>query len=1605
MKCCLTLGRGRPGYVASNSASRSATVMGDPKMRLDLYRTIGHAASHYTDGGKLSWPLPLPAVQHALLTSNLSCEPLPKTSKDATPERWICDSFVAALSKAMQDLDIVAKHAWRKSVPLSLRDARLFVLALLRMPKKDQTKVLSRFVDSFHAAVGGDLLNRTGTAQKSKERAASSEFLARIVTLVVAAVDSVRAGRHLLDTLSSQTGSDHYLLPSLQCATLDDEDDWYRREKSFMGLFSDWEAPGVPVPNVIDGTEPLTKAATAKLITTFLTLFAAAFRSAKDDRCHLLFSTWNALADCSAWDSKALVGSSGSVGDDDTSAKYARQLIEIREDMCAIHRRIIGSNDSVSETMLSRELVRKGDSSRYRNMSVSDILKTGMNSALEAVDEMVASLLEEEGLATPSSTSSSAALAAYEAVAVYVSFLISLHTKSEKRVTSYFGVNSEHAASRRKGSGMSDSVEEGGISSDESECDEDDEDDARTIALSRLHDACNVLGAAPIHPDWLDTSVRVQVGISPSVAADAAKSALCSLTKLAYAARIGYERSLQEALALSSNGQASSGALLDPALKLRIYNSIWKTHSDSGEKESKINALADTLGVDSALLSLIGTMDCNNKDGAREAWCPNSARRIRGAMQECGPALEGWESSNGEQRATGEWELLLSDTLLGACTSIEVPQDKVETGTHHGSTNSESVQAALIKAERWRRVILSCADALVPCTALLRLGLNCGRGRQPHPLSRMESDKDINGQPECPSSPLPDSNVVSFISVPQDEIKASVAVTVSVLGELGSESRPGERRTCRAAMCHLLADSSQVSAIENLVMIRTAFSGLNALDQAIPLSNAKKPGQYDDIVSGIVSLIETRADLVDVEKSASASPVAGKALSLLAALGLKPTVTVDTLTERQLHATELMLDGQKRLSKLWNVLDQSLLVWNRGEQVEKPLHVLLHLLFKNTLSLSEQARAKLARLLSVIVTAETTHLLTSSSVVGQSSVVLPVLSKAWGDLDHESVQAIVHNDVCLIQDSTSDKRSGSVASSKNICSMLTFLACSPATMIHGDLLLPAARAIVGSMKHWASSHDSARSEALDHQIDLLCALATRYDLLKETGTELLRLASGKKSLSQSADGTTVDTRYLWAMERFFTFAHKLYMKINKKDVDGPAALGPGGQELHGGKNSSRPEHDSDDEDRSEFYTTKSGVKVRRTCTFVDTGGEFREQHWYNCYTCGLLWDKGCCTLCALTCHRDHDVGYSRKSSFFCDCGAEAASAREQNRAACRCLSPLSSKDLATIYDVSPLNQSTGSEQGAMAVEKQHLRQVVDEKAPVGSPLMKQDFLDMIMRSSPSQVKDSLDSLVGELTSSWGKVLVEIFYECFDVWSRKVEEPSTLANFLLAAPVDTDERKDREKQARTPGLLDISSRSGKVLSLGKIQGESMVAVRAAKASAFSVKLSSDPSTDRLKRALLSKNEIKRSAVVSDSRGRFVIAEPNSLFFCTALPLVNVRFRTGSSNNLTVDRNQLCCLGSYNVNFCIVGMQYCPDNDRHLVIWGTAEASIIILSKNCDTVEKRIELVIELEPHECESEYLLKCEWLPHSETHVAAICGTFIKVFDVRRSTSSTASML
>ena len=41
---------------------------------------------------------------------------------------------------------------------------------------------------------------------------------------------------------------------------------------------------------------------------------------------------------------------------------------------------------------------------------------------------------------------------------------------------------------------------------------------------------------------------------------------------------------------------------------------------------------------------------------------------------------------------------------------------------------------------------------------------------------------------------------------------------------------------------------------------------------------------------------------------------------------------------------------------------------------------------------------------------------------------------------------------------------------------------------------------------------------------------------------------------------------------------------------------------------------------------------------------------YNCYTCKMMDTRGVCSVCAVNCHRGHDLSYSKRGSFFCDCG-------------------------------------------------------------------------------------------------------------------------------------------------------------------------------------------------------------------------------------------------------------------------------------------------------------------------------------------------------------------
>jgi len=175
---------------------------------------------------------------------------------------------------------------------------------------------------------------------------------------------------------------------------------------------------------------------------------------------------------------------------------------------------------------------------------------------------------------------------------------------------------------------------------------------------------------------------------------------------------------------------------------------------------------------------------------------------------------------------------------------------------------------------------------------------------------------------------------------------------------------------------------------------------------------------------------------------------------------------------------------------------------------------------------------------------------------------------------------------------------------------------------------------------------------------------------------------------------------------------------------------------------------------------------------------------------------------------------------------------------------------------------------------------------------------------------------------------------------------------------------------------------------------MMPLRAAKSNTVQPKVF--PSGSSSSQIRKSRSDMSAQMIVSDERGRLYIAESSSVLFCLAP--VNVRHiqRSAISSHLT--RSKLNILGSDKVKFPINGMALSPENNRHLLIWGASKAAVAIVSKGLDSFERVIELKMQSEPAECDSdsEYLLRCDWVSHSELMVVVVCGTVVHVFDLKR---------
>jgi hypothetical protein len=206
----------------------------------------------------------------------------------------------------------------------------------------------------------------------------------------------------------------------------------------------------------------------------------------------------------------------------DVSARgNASKLIRLRNDVCQIFWEFDEEEKFIPNSFLTKivkERKKNAGVARVQYLKRIGFLLKGLPESLKMLDCLSKKVTDDNNQI------SSGDFVAIEATLAYTSFFISMFTKSDSDFLSVMLRDVKNCnARKRKGSSISaDSLEEGGMDDDDSDDSEesesgcpddfgdDDDAEAKLDGISRLHDACMTNGAAPLHPDWLDTSCQLR---------------------------------------------------------------------------------------------------------------------------------------------------------------------------------------------------------------------------------------------------------------------------------------------------------------------------------------------------------------------------------------------------------------------------------------------------------------------------------------------------------------------------------------------------------------------------------------------------------------------------------------------------------------------------------------------------------------------------------------------------------------------------------------------------------------------------------------------------------------------------------------------------------------------------------------------------------------------------------------------------------------------------------------------------------------------------------------------------------------------------------------
>lgn len=375
------------------------------------------------------------------------------------------------------------------------------------------------------------------------------------------------------------------------------------------------------------------------------------------------------------------------------------------------------------------------------------------------------------------------------------------------------------------------------------------------------------------------------------------------------------------------------------------------------------------------------------------------------------------------------------------------------------------------------------------------------------------------------------------------------------------------------------------------------------------------------------------------------------------------------------------------------------------------------------------------------------------------------------------------------------------------------------------------------------------------------------------------------------------------------------------------------------------EEDSEAADDSDEDSANS-----KLCTYTITQKDFMNQHWYWCYTCKMVDDKGCCSVCARVCHKNHDVCYAKFGNFYCDCGAKDDGSCQAMSLLDNSASSMPALDHGEIL-VSSLKRQTSS--STSQPNNDFINNLINHK----------QVLAKIIDGSKDQLSNQ---------DMWRNVLKCLLNFCTSLM------PIVKENCAKFSTVGC--------HLRAKSALDRLHQPEKAFSYSE---QVMIATLGSQEGAFeNVRMNYSGDQGQTIRQLLSSNLIRRVALcclaspqgkrqhlaVSHEKGKVTILQLSAL----------LKQADAAKKKLTLTR-----LSSVPITCMVLSLAANPSNEDFLAVCGLRECHVLTFTAN-GTISEHIVLALQLD----NGNYLRRAIWLPGSQTKLALVTAEFVKIYDL-----------